>query len=70
LNLLTFWIEHWAAAHPPVEYAHKDRQCPLILLQGARLEQVHHFKYLGVWLSATWLGKSTSSTSLIELAAT
>ena len=23
----------------------------LILLQGARLEQVHHFKYLGVWLS-------------------
>ena len=28
-----------------------SHQCPLILLQGARLEQVHHFKYLGVWLS-------------------
>ena len=26
-------------------------QCPLIFLHGARLEQVHHFKYLGVWLS-------------------
>jgi len=29
----------------------RSHQCPLILLQGARLEQVHHFKYLGVWLS-------------------
>ena len=28
-----------------------SRQCPLIFLHGARLEQVHHFKYLGVWLS-------------------
>ena len=28
-----------------------SHQCPLILLQDARLEQVHHFKYLGVWLS-------------------
>ena len=31
-------------------------QCPHILLDGIELEQVSHFKYLGVWISAnlTW----------------
>ena len=31
-------------------------QCPQILLDGTQLEQVFHFIYLGVWLSAdlTW----------------
>ena len=31
-------------------------QCPQILLDGIQLEQVFHFKYLGVWFSAdlTW----------------
>ena len=29
----------------------RDCQCPLIFLHGDRLEQVHHFKYFGVWLS-------------------
>ena len=27
-------------------------QCPHILLDGIKLEQVSHFKYLGVWISA------------------
>ena len=29
----------------------RSRDRPLIFLHGDRLEQVHHFKYLGVWLS-------------------
>ena len=39
-------------------------QCPHILLDGIELEQVSHYKYLGVWISAdlTWSKHSMSVT--------
>ena len=39
-------------------------QCPHILLAGIEFEQVSHFKYLGVWISAdlTWFKHIMSVT--------
>jgi len=47
-----------------ISHSKRYSQCPHIILDGIELEQVSHFKYLGVWISAdvTWSKHITSVT--------